>query len=123
MDKTTEPYDYLKLALYEGRVSMYNYPIVLQELEDLQRDQTTHQVIHLPQGSKDVADSLAGVVYTLSTQMHERAPISVGISVYEGDREKVDSAWVRETMQHLDKGPVVKVGDVPPHGGPVIVSG
>lgn len=122
VDASTEPYDYLKLALYEGRLSMYKYPIVLEELESLQMDQKNNQVVHPSKGTKDVADALAGVVYTLSTRMHERAPLMIGISKYEG-QEEVDSDWIRRTMKSSGDALLEKRGNVPPGGGPVITSG
>jgi len=119
VDKNMEPYDYLKLALYEGRLSYYNYPILTQELEQLQRDDTARKVIHLQNGSKDIADALAGTVYTLSTKMHQRAQLMVGISEHE-DPEAENSEWIRQTMTKAgDKAPE-QVGMTP---GPLFFTG
>jgi len=96
VDKTYEPYDLLKLALYEGRISYYKYPWLIKELEKLERDLKKGQVDHPQGGSKDVSDSLAGTVFTLSTNMQARTSVLVGISEFEG--AGVDDEWVRRTM-------------------------
>ena len=121
VDKTIQPYTYCKTALYEGRLSLYEYPIVLQELEQLQRDEIKQKVDHVPGGSKDVSDSLAGVVFSLSTKQAYRAPIMRGISEYE-DHDK-SSEWIRKTMHRTGEEAPQKVGDVPEDGKPIIFTG
>jgi len=101
VDQSYEPYDLLKLALYEGRLSYYKYPWLITELEKLERDLKKGKVEHPQGGSKDVADSLAGVVYTLSTNMQARTGVLVGISEFEGSG--VDDEWVRRTMHKTGK--------------------
>lgn len=121
VDKTLEPYTVLKTALYEGRLSLYNYPIVLDELVHLQRDETRQKVDHPQGGSKDVADALAGVVFTLSTKLSYRAPLMMGVSEYEDTDASTE--WIRQTMHKSgDKAPQ-KVGDVPPEGKPIVFTG
>ena len=68
VDKTMDPYLLLKEALYEDRVSMYPYPPLLEELVHLQEDKKKRKVDHDAWHSKDVADCLAAVTYTLSSQ-------------------------------------------------------
>lgn len=65
MDTSMEPYNEVKTALYEDRLLMYWYDIVLEELKYLIVTRTGSQkkVDHMPDRSKDVADCLAGVVY------------------------------------------------------------
>jgi len=121
VDKTMEPYTYLKTAIYEGRLSLYDYPIVLEELVHLQRDETRQKVDHPQNGSKDVADALAGVVFTLSTKISYNAPMMMGLSEYEdvdGDTE-----WIRQTMVKSGKEAPVKIGDVPDDGRPIVFTG
>jgi len=121
VDSKMEPYDYLKLAIYEGRLSFYNYPIVLKELEQLEKDNMKHQVIHPSNGSKDCADSLAGVVYSLSTRTAYAVPVLMGMSEYEGDES--NDEWIRQTMNKSgDKAPE-PVGKSPRGGGPLVFSG
>lgn len=125
IDKTTEPYDFLKLALYEGRISMYRYPWVIRELEGLQRNYVRNRVDH-PSGaggSKDVSDSLAGVVYSLSTKIKFRSPLMLGDSDYDDSSGEKDDEWIRATMHRKGDRPVEPVGGMSPSGGPLIVTG
>jgi hypothetical protein len=70
MDKETTPYDFLKAAIYDKRVDIPQNPKLLKELRELQFVLNTlnkkFKVDHLPTGSKDIADSLAGVVFGLT---------------------------------------------------------
>ena len=65
VDTSMEPYNEVKSALYEDRLNMYWYDIVLNELKYLvvTRSGSTVKVDHLLDRSKDVSDCLAGVVY------------------------------------------------------------
>ena len=65
VDTSLEPYNEVKSALYEDRLNMYWYDIVLNELKYLvvSRKGSNIKVDHLEGQSKDVADCLAGVVY------------------------------------------------------------
>lgn len=72
VDRTPVPYEFLRDALYERRVRMYPYPTLERELRCLEFDREHNKVDH-PEfgedgkmGSKDVADSLAGVVLSLT---------------------------------------------------------
>jgi len=92
VDKKIDPYDNLKTALYEGRVYYYEYPRLLKELREVEHDRVANKVDHPAKGSKDLADSLAGCLYTLSQQrVYQPLPIMRGVS-YHGDE------WVEENM-------------------------
>lgn len=100
------PYDVLKAALYEDRVSYYRYELLLKELRELQKDWKTHKVDHPPEnegGSKDVSDAVCGVITALS-----RRPINMTYSSnYTPLRSsgiEEDEAWVIENGSiHVDK--------------------
>jgi hypothetical protein len=95
IDKTMGPYELLKGALYEDRVNLYPYPVLLKELRELERDWVKRKVDHPSGGSKDLSDALAGVVSTL-TDASSSIPIPFvrSPSVYEGDQ------WLQEQEQH-----------------------
>jgi len=69
IDETTTPYDRLKAAYMEGRISAYAYEPVEVELVELERMYTgeirggraIEKVDHPPHGTKDIADAMAGV--------------------------------------------------------------
>jgi hypothetical protein len=69
MDRTMDPYEILKGALYDGRCFIPRCDKALQELVELEVDVTKGRggkIDHRPNGSKDCSDALAGVVYGLS---------------------------------------------------------
>jgi len=75
VDKSTLPYEDLREAIYEERLEFPPYmtylkkgddkkvEIAIKELSELQ--DTGKKIDHPPTGSKDVADTLAGICYTL----------------------------------------------------------
>jgi hypothetical protein len=66
MDRTATPYEMTKSALYDGRVRIPEHPKLLRELQTLERDSKTGKIDHPVRGSKDISDSLAGVVHGLT---------------------------------------------------------
>ncbi len=74
MDRTIRPYEVLKAAVHQGRVSCYNYPRLKREISRLQYDAKRLKVDHPPNEgskdgaleSKDVSDAVAGVTMTLT---------------------------------------------------------
>lgn len=98
VDTSTDPYENLKTAFYEDRVLVYDYPILMTELRQLQRDFVRRKVDHPQRGSKDCADALAGCVWTLSQlQFAEPLPI-IRHSAYSND------AWLPEQYQAFAAG-------------------
>jgi hypothetical protein len=77
MDRTTEAYDYLRDAIYDGRVNFPKHNKLCEELLALEFDAKRQKVdhpAHGKRGSKDLADAVAGVVYQLSRRrevLHE----------------------------------------------------
>jgi hypothetical protein len=109
VDKTVEPYTDLKTAIYEGRVSMYKYPLLIGELEKLKYNELAKvKIDHPPNGTKDIADSVCGVVHTLTTRQTMLGDISPGISEYR-DHNVEDSEWIRSTMQKSGEKAPIKV--------------
>jgi hypothetical protein len=66
VDAHLDPYQMLKGSMYEGRVSFYDFPVLITELKNLQLDWVRKKVDHQASGSKDVADALCGLVYSLT---------------------------------------------------------
>jgi hypothetical protein len=93
VDKQMAPYDNLKAALYEDRVYYYDYPIILKELRELEKDEVKKKIDHPVRGSKDVADGLAGCLFTLS-----RHRVSLPVPMQRGLTQN-DDAWMEE-QQH-----------------------
>src|SRR5690606_2189353 len=66
MDKDTFAYDVTKQAFYDGRVLAPEHPKALRELITLEIDTQKGKIDHPPHGSKDISDSIAGVVFGLT---------------------------------------------------------
>ena len=93
VDRTMDPYDLTKTALYENRLHYYDYPELLRELRELEHDRVKRKVDHPLRGSKDVADAVAGVVYTL-TEHSSSLPLEILKSIpAHGDM------WMAEHQQ------------------------
>lgn len=84
MDLTVLPYTVLKTALYQDRVRAPTHEHCVTELLSLEQNAKTGKIDHPPNGSKDVADSMAGVAYGLTTRREIWAkhgiPLSQGIA-------------------------------------------
>ena len=69
VDRTAVPYNILKTTMKEGRLAIHLSNILKEELSQLVEDPLTGKIDH-PQGSsKDVADAVCGVVYSLYTHL------------------------------------------------------
>jgi len=66
IDRTTVPYDIAKTALLDRRVSMPKCDKLRTELTRLEKDQSKVKIDHPMNGSKDMSDALAGVIYGLT---------------------------------------------------------
>jgi hypothetical protein len=91
VDKTREPYEVMKSAFYENRMRIYDYPVLLKELRELQDDRIKGKIDHPNGGSKDVADALAAVTHSL-IEHSSAMPLSILRSIPDipGD------AWLQE---------------------------
>lgn len=121
VDRSTLPYEDLREAIYDERLEFPKYmtykkkgetkqiEIVLQELMELTHD--GKKVDHPPQGSKDVADALAGVVSTLMGDRSYRKGVT---SLY-------GSTTAEEYARQLQIGPAVGFDEsalpIPSSGG------
>ncbi|MBF0290637.1 MAG: hypothetical protein HQK86_00615 [Nitrospinae bacterium] len=79
MDKTPLPYELLKQAIYDRRLKMPNNQKLFKELRELEFDPKHGKVDHNQRGSKDLSDSLAGVVYGLTWRRESWARFEVPI--------------------------------------------
>jgi hypothetical protein len=87
VDRSMKPYDTLKSLLYQGRINIYNYLVLVRELKELRIE--GHKVDHpdksqqrlkeegIQWGSKDIADSLAGSIYSAVVQASENGTTCV----------------------------------------------
>jgi len=81
MDKTPIAYEMTKTGLYDGRVMIPQHSKLLRELQMLEMDSRTGKIDHPSNGSKDISDALAGVVYGLT--MRREIWVTHGVQLYE----------------------------------------
>ncbi len=75
VDRTLEPYLYLRSTLYHDRLIMVESEILRVELVQLELNAETNKVDHPPRGSKDLADAVCGAVYGASQSRLVRSAI------------------------------------------------
>lgn len=73
VDRTIDPYNNLKMAIYEKRLDVYHTDILQKELIQLELVKGI-KVDHPANGSKDLSDSIAGVVQNIV----ENTPVGSG---------------------------------------------
>lgn len=84
IDKTVMPYELTKRALYDRRIYAPEHAKALHEINSLEWDTKKGKIDHLPQYSKDVSDSIAGVVYGLT--MRKEVWLSYGIDIRHAEQ-------------------------------------
>ena len=118
VDRTNDAYETLKTAFYEGRIRLHDHPHMLCELRNLQRmpqgrgrvkvdhpSKMTGPEGNLIKGSKDVADSLAAVTFSLTQKMPGR-PVSPTMGLTDATlAEKADHSWVSGGKIMIDSSP------------------
>ena len=108
VDRNDDAYTSLRSALFERRLSYYEYPTTITELLDLERDMKKKKVDHPVKssdggvGHKDVTDSLASVTYHCMTD--ENAMKALSEEMVEGMQAQSPQAGVVEV-----KPPPIKV--------------
>lgn len=75
MDRTDEPYQMVKRALYQDRLDLPDNEILVRELVQLDRNEGTGKVDHPPKGSKDISDAVAGAVFAAATSRPYRTKL------------------------------------------------
>lgn len=85
VDRSRKPYDTLKGLMYQGKVNVYEYSVILRELKELRIDEKG-KVDHpkessqrlkeegIKWGSKDVSDAVAGAIYSAVLQGSDVGP-------------------------------------------------
>lgn len=110
VDTTTDPYDHLKTALYEDRVSLYPYQPIIDQLEKLQEDRSSgkRRVDHPAKGEKDVSDALAATCFELN-----RSALDMPLPMIISGSMKQDDPW----LQYSPSTPQVASPTVTPSQG------
>lgn len=83
VDRTLEPYAFLKTCIMQDRISFVENDILHEELNELEYNARKNKVDHPPRGRKDIADAVAGALYRASRSRHIRSQVSVSGGVRE----------------------------------------
>lgn len=81
VDRTEEPYLHVRQAMIENRISYCAYRPFITEMSNLERDLSAGKIDHPAinpdgtEGSKDVSDAVAGVVYHCMTDIRALSPL------------------------------------------------
>jgi len=70
MDRTTEPYEVFRSAVYDGRVKCPYNARLEEELIRLEKDYVNNKVNHNKRSTKDLADAVGQLVYNCHINMH-----------------------------------------------------
>lgn len=65
MDKTPEPYETFRTALYDGRIECIYHPKLELELNELERNYGRNKIDHPAMGSKDLSDAVGSMVHNM----------------------------------------------------------
>lgn len=88
VDKTMEPYQDFKRALYQDRLAIVENELLATEIANLEYRADKDKVDHPPKGGKDVADAVAGAVYSASQSRVIRSQSTVSGNLRERVRSK-----------------------------------
>jgi hypothetical protein len=98
VDETMEPYDLLKAAIYQDRFDCQDHEILKIELAGLERNAKKKKVDHPPKGSKDLADAVAGAVFSASQSRIIRAETTISTQTGE-TTERTASGRLKTTTR------------------------
>lgn len=116
VDKDDRPYSLLRDMLFQNAVKYYKYDPFIDEILSLEHNRDDKKVDHRPGGSKDVSDSLAGMVYGVATSRNyvRSSPVE-GIA---GDKEAATTNLEDDMMGNIladypERGRITSVAPPP----------
>lgn len=109
IDINSTPYDFLKNAIYDGRLDMPHHPICELELTRLEKDVKKGKVDHPAGFSKDVSDALAGVVYGLTMRRETWAKHGIGLGTIPKSIMEVLAKKKADTKETVAAEDAIKV--------------
>ena len=108
VDRKPDPYLALKYGLMDKRVSIPYHPRIDKELLNLEYNAEKDKVDHPPNGSKDIADCLAGVVYGICRQRHIWIHHGISISSmndyakkFQPDEKQIDEESYMDALRKV----------------------
>lgn len=99
VDRTPEPYEYLRQCIYDGRITLPDSELLKQELIQLEWLAHKGKVDHPPRGSKDITDALTGALFSASRHGMVRA----GTRIVTGDGKPMRSRLNQQRPSAKDR--------------------
>lgn len=97
------PYDTFKQVLYDECLSYYRHDLFLSETMKLEKNWKTGKVDHPHNGSKDLSDSVCGIVQAMHDEASTMSP-SIGVEVGRSDiLDNNDESWVIDGAIAVEK--------------------
>jgi len=110
VDTSMAPYQLLKGTIYEGRLSVYEYPVLLEELKRLEIDWERRKVDHPADFSKDVSDAVCALTYSLSQKFTKGGSQISGVEpmmgLTDGDKER-EQQYIPVDSKHKKAGDII----------------
>jgi hypothetical protein len=103
VDKTPEPYEYLRQCIYDGRVLLPESDLLKDELVSLEWLAHKGKVDHPPRKTKDVADAVCGAVYAAARHPVVRS----GVKVFGADGKPLRAPFSMARPQGSERPTVV----------------
>jgi hypothetical protein len=103
VDRTAAPYKQFRDAIYDGRVLMYDQPLLLQELFDLEFDEAKDKVDHPAHSSKDCADGVCGAYHVMLTRASSWQDPGKYDEHEEGDEEHMGDRHDASERQDMER--------------------
>ena len=93
VDRTSEPYNVFRRAVYDGRVMLPDSELLRTEMVTLEYQSKKDRIDHPPKGSKDVCDAVCGALYAASR--HRGVTLDTGLMTAEGEAVRTVSSRQR----------------------------
>lgn len=93
LDRTPDPYEALRRALYQDRIDLPPNELLRTELTQLDKDEKTGRVDHPAKGSKDISDAVAGAWWSAITSRTHRTQVYYT----DGNGQKVSAPGARRS--------------------------
>ncbi len=84
MDKTTEPYETFRTALYEERIASIYHPLLELELNELERDYVRGKIDHNVKSSKDLSDAVGQTIYHMHINPKYNETPLMPVAIHDG---------------------------------------
>lgn len=101
MDESMEPYELLKAAIYSDRFDCQDHELLKVELAGLEINAKKKKIDHPPNGSKDLADAVAGALYSANQNRTVRSKSDVVTS----SGEQAGTEHERSRVTHRSRSP------------------